>query len=276
MKKKVLTVLAALLAALNCGCSNTSLGTDNQAVIETCLADESKIEEMVHEAVIDNLQKGYLEGEKSCEGHITLGVENANNEKVVVYALCTSGWYGFENNNFVKVSGSGVIPTKLTFGIKESELALESYEEPEDGSRYEESLKKLFPSLYQNSVVTISDEDRMACLEQEYAQAKEYLREINREAEIGDYGDFEHILLTDRGVSNDVSNLIARNEEFSEYPIFIGSREYIENDVRYICSMEYDEENHQIIFTKIKDKSTDSNYEECIIVDSVTGEITKN
>ena len=73
--------------------------------------------------------------------------------------------------------------------------------------------------------------------------------------EIGDYGDFEHTLLTDEGVSVDVSNkmLDVQSGDGFEFfcPMWIGEREVLDENVRYTYKTEYDQKNKQIIFSKV-------------------------
>jgi hypothetical protein len=55
----------------------------------------------------------YREGECFAEGHIILGTEKKRGA-TKIYALTMTGQYGFQNDNFVKVSGTGVIPAVVT------------------------------------------------------------------------------------------------------------------------------------------------------------------
>ena len=104
-------------------------------------------------------------------------------------------------------------------------------------------------------------------MEEKYA--KDYLIQIGREAEIGDYGDFEHPLLTHLGVSVQVSNkLLEKN--YSNYPMWVGNQEKIEDGIRYVYQMDYDKDEKQIVLSKY-------NYEtkevvEKIVIDALTGE----
>lgn len=158
-----------------------------------------------------------------------------------------TGHYGFQNNNFVKVSGTGVIPAVVML-IGNNDVSIEY---PKDGSYHASSIKKMFPSKYHNRIFADKENDRKTLKKQEQIYAKEYLSKIGRKAEIGDYSDFEHILLTDLGVSVEVSNKLGDfYKEHSNYPYFIGTQEYIENNLRIVYRMSYNKNQNKIKFTK--------------------------
>lgn len=75
--------------------------------------------------------------------------------------------------------------------------------------------------------------------------------QIGRDAKIGDYSDFEHLFLTDVGVSIEVSNnLEIFYKQHSYYPGFIGTRERLENGVRVVYEMNYEKNQEEIKFIK--------------------------
>lgn len=188
----------------------------------------------------------YREGECFAEGHIILGTDKERGA-TKIYALTMTGWYGFQNDNFVKVSGTGVIPAVVTI----SDHNDVSIEYPEDGSYYAPSIRKMFPLKYHTRIFDDKDGDGKTLKKQEQAYAKDYLSKIGRKAEIGDYGDFEYTLLTDLGVSVEVSNKLEDfYKEHSNYPYFIGTQEYIENNLRMVYQMSYREDQREIEFTR--------------------------
>lgn len=208
----------------------------------------SAVDEAVRSAFLKDNQTRYLSGECTGEGHIILA-QKERSGVTTVYALTMYGEYGFENGNFVKVSGSGTIPAVFTFKGSDGALVCTKIEYPEDGSENTKSIKKMFPSKYQDRALSPSDNDMQGLQAQERAYAASYLKKIGRDAVIGDYGDFEHTLLTDVGVSVDVSNSI-NDKLFANYPMWIGNREALENGVRYVYEMSYNKEAHEIDFTK--------------------------
>lgn len=241
-----LTALIAIGTLVGCSDSTAVIGgADGPTAIYVSKSD------YISQAILNTNASGYMPSECQAEGHIVLETENTDDGSIV-YALVTYGEYGFENGNFVKVAGSGVIPTKLTF---DKNQLITNYEVPEDGSRYDESLKELFPKhLYEKALMT-SSSDYEACKKQEKEYAKAYLDSIGRsDAQIGDYSDFEHKLLTtDYGVSVEFSNELISKKELASYPMEVGNREQLEDGVRYVYETRFEGtsgDNGQIIYEK--------------------------
>ncbi|HZK27229.1 MAG TPA: DUF5301 domain-containing protein [Thermoclostridium sp.] len=233
----------------------------NANPIETLTQDQAVV------LALTSSSNHYLEGECFGEGHIILGTEEDGNS-TKLYTLTMTGHYGFQNDNFVKVSGTGVIPAAVTLS-NNNDVSI-AY--PRDGSYYVSSIKEMFPSKYQNRIFDDRDSDRKVLKEQERAYAKEYLSKIGRKAEIGDYGDFSHTLLTDLGVSVEVSNKIMEDFHMKQgnYPYFIGTQEYIEDDLRVVYEMSYAENQNEIRFRKYTYETKE--VVEQFVFDSLTGE----
>lgn len=223
-------------------------------------------DQAVIKALFATSNNRYLGGECFGEGHIILGKEK-DGDTSKIYTLTMVGYYGFINNNFEKVSGSGIIPTVVT--LKNNYDVTIEY--PKDGSDYVSSIEEMFPLKYHSRIFGDNDRDRKDLAEQERAYAKEYLSKIDRKADIGDYGDFEHSLLTYLDVSSEVSNGL---EDFykahSYYPYFIGTKEIIENSVRMVYEMSYQESQQEIKFTKYRYDS--KKLVEQFVFSSITGE----
>ncbi|BAK98461.1 peptidase M56 family protein [Oscillibacter valericigenes Sjm18-20] len=230
---------------------------------------DSALDEAVRLAFLKDNQTRYLSGECAGEGHILLGQEEKSGV-MTVYALTMYGEYGFEDGNFVKVSGSGIIPAVFTFADSDGGLVCTKIEYPDDGSEYGKSIGRMFPSEYQDRAQNPTDGDGQELESQERSYAESYLKKIGRDAVIGDYGDFEHTLLTDVGVSAEVSNSID-DKRFADYPMWLGSREALENGVRYVYETSYNEKTHEIDFTKYEYNT--NTVVELTRLDSVTGKI---
>lgn len=232
------------------------------------VADKDSLDKKVSAAILAESQGRYLDGETIGEGHIILGSKEENNE-TIVYALTMYGEYGFQDNNFVKVSGSGVIPAVISIFENDEGAMLTSIIWPQDGSGYTQSIQKMFPEEYHDRALYIKDEDKntLKIMERQYAQ--NYLKQIGRTAIVGEYGDFEHPLLTHIGVSVKVSNKLLEKNYYN-YPMWVGNQEKIEDGIRYVYQMEYNKEKEQIILSKY-------NYEtkevaEKIVVNALTGD----
>ena len=254
MNHPALALLAFSLAlglTAACGAETVPAGTEEAAVqdpvetvqdvvkaTEACPATE---EEAVSQAVLDRARTGYRSGECPAEGHIILRAEDGPEEDtLVVYALCSAGNYAFVNGNLEEISGSGVIPSRLTFALGgDGFLTLLDYWEAEDGAGYDESIRRTFPADLVSQALEAGAR-YPELLEQKEAYALACLRETGREAAVGEYADFDHPLATDRGMSAAASNTLM--ERMPEYPFFLGSEERVEDGVRWVYETAWDGE----------------------------------
>ncbi len=240
---KIYILLFSMLFLTSC---NNDVGIIGGADGPTSIIiSEKSLDNMVSNALLSDNKGKYADGECITEGHIILGSEVKKNE-TFVYALTMYGEYGFQDGNFVKVSGSGTIPAVIVFAENDGFVRIDW---PKDGSKYVESIKELFPKEYHNRVLSIKDKDTEELEKQERVYAKDYLTKIGRKAEIGDYGDFEHPLLTHKGVSVQVSNMLL-SKNYANYPYWIGNQEKIEDSIRYVYEMNYDKNTNQIFLEK--------------------------
>ena len=100
--------------------------------------------------------------------------------------------------------------------------------------------------------------------------ASDYLKTLGREALIGEYGDFSHPLLTEEGVSVEVSNRLCGEKILAPYPFWIGSVERLEDGVRYEYRVEFKKEQGRICYTKTNPESGE--VVEAYIFDVKTGD----
>lgn len=238
--------------------------------------EDSSMEQVVANSIFEHRSKQFTGEECQAEGHIIIG-EEINEGVLKVYALTMYGEYAFQNvDYFVKKAGTGAIPAVMTYDLRLSVVWTTSdVEWPEDGSGYEESVKRMFPEKYWDRVLTIQDEDLSVLKEMEQGYAKAYLEELGRDAVIGEYADVPHTFLTDYGISVDVSNKMLEYEKLmGPYPNWVGSTEKIEDGVRYMYLVFYEEETNEIIYEK---RVFDTNESiEKLVYDAETGEeITK-
>jgi len=210
------------------------------------------LDKAVSNAILAKNRGSYSAGECQGEGHYIMD-STTDGTTVIAYALAMYGEYGFEDGNFVKVSGSGVIPTVITFSKDEAgTYSMVNYQEPEDGEGYAASIRRLFPIALQSQCLNISASRAKKLQTQEQAYAAVYLKSIGRAAAIGDYGDFDHPLLTSLGVSVEVSNMMCENRKLSNYPLWVGNLERLEDGIRYVYQVDYDQEAHVITYSKRK------------------------
>lgn len=231
----------------------------------------------VSAAIVEYNRPIYLESEAAGEGHLILETEEKEDE-VIVYALTRFGTYQFQDGNFVKSGGSGAIPAVITLHENgDGSLWWKWYQMPQDGGEYQDSIRTLFPESLWDVCMTPDSDQLESLAQQEREDAAEYLKSIGRQAKIGEYRDFPHPLLTEQGVSVDVSNKLSecgRNYPDSPAaygPSWIGNVERLEDGVRYVYACDYDEEQKEIIYSKT-DYAAGQLVGQ-IVFDSVSGEV---
>ena len=227
------------------------------------------LEKAVSDAILNNNTGSFLDGECQGEGHYIMD-STIDGTTATAYVLTMYGEYGFQDGNFVKVSGTGVIPTVIIFSIdKDGNLFMESYQMPEDGEGYGDSISRLFPKELQFQCLHVGTVlvNKLKLQEKEYAT--KYLESIGRSATVGEYGDFEHTLLTDLGVSVQVSNTMIANKKTANYPFWIGNLERLEDGTRFFYELSFDEKTQTITYSKLNyDTKTVT---EKLIFDSISG-----
>ena len=159
---------------------------------QVSLDNPTALDDAISSAILKSNAGVYAQGELAAEGHILMSSEE-DGPQIKAYCLAMYGEYEFENDNFIKCSGSGAIPTVITFVLNDSkEYTLVSYEEAEDGSNFIPSVKRLFPEDLWARCITIEEDDYNELKKIERGYAEEYVSSIGREdAKVGDYGDFE-------------------------------------------------------------------------------------
>lgn len=246
--------LIFLIIILLCGCTKAS-SVDITAEIDNAVSN----------AILEDNKGSYHEGECQAEGHVIFEAEKTDNE-IIVYSYIGYSEYGFENGNFVDVSGT-MCPAVITL---DNNYNLIEIKYPEDGRYYTKSIKNMFPRSCVNDVLNISDKNLNSIREQEKEYANEYLKSIGRDATIGTMSDFEYPLLTDMGVSVEVDNSLNNILKIEPYPYWIGNKELIENGIRYVYQMDYNKNENKIIYTKYQ-YDNPNNILNKIVVDSLTG-----
>ncbi|MBQ1241078.1 MAG: hypothetical protein IIX74_04155 [Lachnospiraceae bacterium] len=238
----------------------------------TLASTEEELDQKVAEIILEHNKPMFTGEECQAEGHIILEHEEQDGV-TTVYALMMYGEYQFQNVDYlIKAAGTGVIPVVLSFGEHEDGREFTHMTWPEDGSGYNESIKEMFPEHLWDRVLIIQEADRALLTAMERAYAEEHLKMTGRDAVIGDYADVERTILTDHGISVDVSNkLFAYEEKLAPYPSWHGTLEKVEDGERYLYSVFYDEETNQIIYEK-RFFGTNETVEK-FVYDAETGEL---
>lgn len=192
------------------------------------------IEEAVSQAV-KKQRKAYADGEAYTEGHIILDTEEKDGN-IKAYTFASYGAFGFENGIFTKISGSGAIPTVITLKKDEdSGYSLIEYKEPMDGAGYIESTKKMFPKKLWDTVLKQRGDQYLKLARQQEEQAEQYLKSIGRNAEVSEKSVDKKLLQIDIEASDKIFAEFTKHDgELNNFPTWIGTRELIQNGVRYI------------------------------------------
>lgn len=233
--------------------------------------EKESIEKAVSKAILDDNKIKYYDFGTECatEGHIIYGMDFVDN-KCKVYVLTDYSQFGFENGCFVE-KGGGRVPAVMTFEKTTDGYKLLNIDYAEDGSRYQPSIEEMFPKKYQYRVMFPTENDSESLWNQNKAYAQAYLDKIGRTEEICRYSEVEHILLTDVGISVEVSNKILENKNIPNYNYDLGYFESVEDGVRYIYSKSYDKEKNKIIC--LKEVYDTKEVIERIEIDSLTGDV---
>lgn len=200
---------------------------------DTASKNSQSISRAVSLAILGQ-SKGYGPGECSTEGHIILDTEEKGG-MVKIYTIASFGAFGFENGIFTKVSGSGAIPTVITLKKgKNASYDLIKCVEPMDGSYYSKSIKQMFPKRLWNKVLS-SNNSYASLAKQQEEQAGQYLGKIGRKARVSEAYVNKTLVKINVQASNKLfSEMTKYDTELNNFPYWIGSREIIENNVRYI------------------------------------------
>lgn len=235
------------------------------------------LDEAVAETILEQNSSKYPANYEACgEGHIIMDTLK-NGNSVTAYVLTMYGAYQFQDENFVKDSGTGVIPAVIQFQ-KENDDAwtLVNYQEPLDGGLYADSIRSMFPEELWDRCFTRREDDLAELKKQERSYAEAYLKAINRKAVVGDYSDFSHTIPSDVGISTEVSNKIDKARKYADGPLshapfWFGTVEKVENGVRYLYEHRYDAEKKELLFSKIIFDTQE--IVEQVVFDSHTGEL---
>ena len=261
-KKKAFTItgIVCLLILGGLLLTNEKILVDDIYNSSNGLNDET-LEKSISNAIIEKHANGffifgtdlYSDSEFITESHVILGKEE-DEDSVEVYLMATYGRYEFENNIFNLISGSSNIPIRIKFSkVKEGEFLLTEAgyyyldsEEAEDGSNYIPSIKRMFPKSIANKALNTDYTDILN--KEMHNKAVAYVKSIGRDSEVAyDYVEKEYI--DDIALKN-----IFNTEEISNYPEWIGTREQIEEEKRYIYETGYDKSSGIVTFTKYDEK----------------------
>lgn len=247
--KKILAITGIICLLVLCGVLLTNGKVINQEDKNILLVTEKTnlqdLDQAISKSIVDNYIKDRSQSdfseELNVESHVILG-KDEDEDSIEVYVMATYGSYNFENNIFTMTSGSYNIPIRIKFSkVKEGYSYIES-EEAQDGSMFKDSVLKMFPKKEAYKALNIDYTDRL--LKDINKQAEYYVKSIGRKCEITSEHTqkeyIEELALVDR------TNM----DELMRYPEWIGTREELVNQNRYIYETQYDKLSKIVIFTK--------------------------
>ncbi len=227
------------------------------------------MDDAIHEAILKDNADGYWGGECAAEGHVVYGCEQTGSTWTV-YLYHGFERYGFINGCFTDVAGHWSVAV-LTMEQRDGGYACKQIDYPQDGSENASSIKRLFPKKLEHRALNPTQSDRDEVTRQCEAQAKAYLKTISRgrDARIVPYNQLDLQLpnLTAE-VSNKLSNELGRMEGL--YELTLGTREQLENGVRYVYRTSLLDSQHELLFTK--ERYDTQEVVERFLADTQTGE----
>ena len=225
-------------------------------------------------AIVEQNRGKYLPGE--CYGVGYKIIETFEEDDTIsIYALTEYVEYCFEDNILVNISGTNPKVLMRFCKTLEDNYDLIFYTRLDLFSDLpEEELEALVqPLIDSGNAYIYTEQDLQEVRAQADEDAAEYLRSINRIAEIGVRQDHDGQLLEELVSDESFLKELFKDDEMCLYPNWTGTTERIENGERYIYQTAFDEERQEIVYTKIE-YSTD-NVVKSIVVDVQNGTITQ-
>ena len=289
--KRFFVILSALfLLCTACGIQKNNSDNDFHVSTEANFSDdvpnttsnevsESSLEtdplsEAIREAIVEANEGSYLPGE--CHGVGFKIIETFKEDDILsVYALTEYVEYGFQDNIFVNISGTNP-KVFLRFHITENnnyELLFYTRLDLLTDLSEEELEELIQPLIDTGKDYLYTEQDILEIRAQADEEAAEYLRSINRTADIDVRQNHEGQLLEEIISDESLLQELFKNDELSYYPNWLGTSERIENGERYIYETAFDRERQEIIYTKLE---YDTNMiVKKIVVDVQNGTITQ-
>ena len=208
-----------------------------------------ELDRAVSQAIFEiNSSRELYNTECVAEGHIIYGYEEEG-DNVTVYLQEEFAGFGFKNGYFMEQTGH-CTPAVFTFVKNDDGYILTDHKYVMPGEGYGDSIREMFPKKYQSRVLDPTEKDNADMWAQCVAYAKDYLEKIGRKAEVCHYSEVPHVMLTDVGVSVEISNKILENNTLSCFDADIGNYETLENGVRFVYRTDFDKEKNLIIYTR--------------------------
>lgn len=206
----------------------------------------------IKNAIIHENHGKYFPGECYGAGYKIIEIFEED-DMVSVYALTEYVEYHFEDGVFVNISGTNP-KVLMRFQVTDDSYELIDYTRLDIFSGLpDEELQTLMRPLEETGKEYLfTDQDLQEVRAQADNDAAEYLRSINRTAEVGVRQDHEGQRLEELISDRDLLNQLFKDDELDRYPDWTGTTEWIENGNRCVYQTDFDKENQMIIYTKME------------------------
>ncbi|MCQ2462659.1 MAG: helix-turn-helix domain-containing protein [Clostridia bacterium] len=271
--RKILLIIPAIFIVILIAAAALSFLPNKVIYSETYTQAEisKELDKAVSDAIIKNNSQKDWRGECPTESHYIYGVDETE-DGVAVYLNEDFNSFGFVNGFFIPV-GASFCPAVYKFRKDGDKYIYVDCRYAEDGEYYEKSIKEMFSaSCARHALSGISADENNSLWINCVKQAQAYLVKTKRNAQISDYSDIKHILLSDLGISDEVCNKLC--DSALPYDMEIGNHEVVENGIRYVYQTECDGADSPVKFIKFRYK--DNKIVEYKAFDGLTGEEIKN
>jgi hypothetical protein len=137
-KSGILFLLFGVLFLVGCSVNEDNLHDGDKFITE-------EIDEVISDYIIQKYSSTYSDTEKQFEVHKVYGTNESDG---VINVYMWSYYGGFNKSNGIENQAGHSLPAVIRLSKKEENYSVIEYIEPQDGSLYQSSLKKMFPEKY--------------------------------------------------------------------------------------------------------------------------------
>ncbi|WP_226671123.1 hypothetical protein [Metabacillus litoralis] len=138
IKSSILFFVFGVVILAGCNGNDVTLNDGDKLITE-------EMDEVISDYIIQKYSDSYGDTEEQFEVHKVYGTSESD-EVLSVYMWSYYG--GFNKSTGVRLQSGHSLPVVIMLSKKEETYAVTDYIEPEDGSFYQSSLKKMFPEKY--------------------------------------------------------------------------------------------------------------------------------
>jgi hypothetical protein len=180
--KSLILIIFSLILIISIGCRNSEVANNkNDAITSDNKSIEIGSEKEINEAISNYITDYYAHiltnANKVFEAHKVYAIEQKD-ELINVYIYILFEGYAFAYGKF-GFSCGGKNPALIVLRKDKDKFTVAKFQQPEDGSEYGPSIKRMFPRKYAKEAM--SDESRDLGLEAQIKlKAKEWLKSQGR------------------------------------------------------------------------------------------------